>query len=156
MRKLFLVFACIFSFVIFSCVSGNAAITPEKTIDSRLVGGKFTLTRLLPDQYFSFTSTTCTIALKGDTSAVTVNAYTENGKVFSSIGKKELLSYHFIEPSEYKDELAKATASGSLITQTSVQEKIAKAETGLFVKFTVVGSASVDFFNWSAYQGKDF
>ena len=120
----------------------------SKTIDSRLVGGKWTLSRTTPNQYFRFTSTTYTVANNGVASEITINAYTKDGKVLSVDGDNEMLRYAFLQPSEFNAELSAAMATGNHQKIFQVDRKIKMAETGYYVRFTVLGSGSVDWFDW--------
>jgi hypothetical protein len=136
--------------VLLAC--GNDTSEP-KTIDSRLIGGKFTLYRTTPDQFIRFTSTTYTVASSGELSAITTNAYTKDGKVLSVDGNIELIRYAFIQPSEYDDEFAAAIATGDQQRIYAVHDKVAKAKSGLFVRFTIPGTGTVmEWFNWSIYD----
>jgi hypothetical protein len=80
-----------------------------------LIGGKwYDGSTGTQNVYYRFTSSDFISTTNGALSGITTAAYTENGQVKATINGTVLLSYIFVQPSEYDDEIAAAQLSGNL------------------------------------------
>jgi len=143
-------------FGFFSCDNGatnNNNNTP-KTIDSRLIGGKWFdgstgSSSYSQNIYYRFTTNNFITTTSGAVGEVTIAAYTENGQIKSAANDAVLANYIFLQPSAFHDEeqAALAIAGSNQIPLYLVRRKMKAAETGNMVRFTVSG-VSIDMARW--------
>ncbi|MDR1469634.1 MAG: hypothetical protein LBT00_10100 [Spirochaetaceae bacterium] len=122
----------------------NNGNDPPQKIDSRLVGEKWydgaATTHMT---FFRFSETAFTSASWGEGSAVTVSAYTKNGKVLQTGTDTELLSYVFVDPSEYEERWLVAWDAGNEVEAFKWHRRKQAAGSGNMARFTII-APSID------------
>jgi hypothetical protein len=144
-----LVMLLVFGMMVASCDDdANQNNQGPRTIDSRLVGGNWSLV-YNSLQFYRFTEDTYGIASNGETSIILTPAYTSDGRVLAMNGDTVLLDYEFVPGSRFDDEMAAVIASGNHHTILSVETKRWLANSGNMVRFTVAGSTQS--FEWARW-----
>jgi hypothetical protein len=144
-----LVLVLAFGMTVVGCDNGNE---PSKSMDSRLVGEKwYDGATGTSNIYYKFTATDFITTINGPTDEITTAAYTENGQVKATANGTVLLTYVFVQPSEYDDEIQAAINAGDQVLQYRWERKKQAAQGGNMVRFTVSG-VTVEWARWENVQ----
>jgi hypothetical protein len=151
MRKM--VYAVLFTALVFvGCDNGESDTTVDqpKKVDSKLVGEKwYEGTTGTEQTYFRFTENSFTSANSGVSTEITTDAYTSNGIVYATTTDTKLLSYVFVDPEEYDDEIDAAIAAGDEVLQYKWSRRKEAASGGNMVRFTVeLSNQTVEWARW--------
>jgi hypothetical protein len=143
-----LVMVLVFGMTVVGCDNDNGSTNATKSIDSRLVGGKWydgsTGTQNI---YYRFTQSDFITTINGATAEVVTAAYSENGQVKASANGTVLLNYVFVPASEYDDKFQAAMDAGDQILAYKWDRMGQAAKSGNMVRFTVSG-ITVDWARW--------
>jgi uncharacterized lipoprotein NlpE involved in copper resistance len=149
MKKI--IFALAILLVMVGCDNGTKTEPPSKSMDSRLIGDNwYDGAEGTRNTYYRFTDTDFITTTNGVANETTTAAYTENGQILATADGSVLLTYVFVDSSEYDDEILNVQQTTPLnqFELYKWQRKKQAAQGGNMVRFTVAG-VSFDWARWA-------